>query len=79
MDNTYTYDKVNNILSLENKAPIPSSNLMGEASSYSYEYDGLYRLTAAEGSYKGSNEEHTYTLSMSYNTVGGIHPKEPGA
>lgn len=75
MDNTYTYDKVNNILSLENKAPVPSSNLMGGASSYSYDYDDLYRLTNAEGSYKGSNEEHSYTLSMSYNSVGGITKK----
>lgn len=49
MDNAYTYDKVNNILNLENKAEVPSSNLMGGSSSYSYEYDDLYRLTAANG------------------------------
>jgi hypothetical protein len=45
MDNVYTYDKVNNILSLKNNAPIPSANLMGGSSEYNY----LYRLTSAEG------------------------------
>lgn len=75
IDNVYTYDKVNNILSLENKAPIPSSNLMGGSSTYSYDYDDLYRLKTAEGSFKGSNEEHSYTLSMDYNSVGGITQK----
>jgi RHS repeat-associated protein len=75
MDNVYTYDKVNNILSLDNKAPVPASNLMGGASSYTYSYDDLYRLTSAEGSYKGANDEQNYTLSMSYNTVGGIVSK----
>jgi RHS repeat-associated protein len=75
MDNVYTYDKVNNILSLENKAPVPASNLMGGSSVYTYNYDDLYRLTSASGSYKGANEEHTYSLSMSYNSVGGIISK----
>ena len=49
MDNSYQYDAVNNILNLENKAEVPSSNLMGGSSSYTYEYDDLYRLTAANG------------------------------
>ena len=71
MDNTYTYDKVNNILELKNNAAIPASNLMGGSSEYSYEYDDLYRLTKAQGSFKGSNDQHTYNLSMSYNSVGG--------
>jgi RHS repeat-associated protein len=75
MDNAYTYDKVNNILSLRNSAPVPSSNLMGGASEYHYEYDDLYRLTSATGTYKGSNEEHRYELAMRYNSVGGILQK----
>jgi RHS repeat-associated protein len=75
MDNVYTYDKVNNILSLENKAAVPATNLMGGSSIYTYSYDDLYRLTSANGSYKGANEEHSYTLSMSYNSVGGITSK----
>lgn len=75
IDNTYTYDKVNNILSMENNAPVPASNLMGGASEYTYEYDDLYRLTSASGSYKGSNDNHTYALAMDYNSVGGITKK----
>ncbi|MDH5398073.1 MAG: RHS repeat-associated core domain-containing protein [Cyclobacteriaceae bacterium] len=75
MDNTYTYDAVNNILGLENKAEVPDANLMGGSSKYSYEYDDLYRLTTATGSYKGATEEHSYTLNMEYNTVGGITQK----
>ncbi|WP_217495829.1 RHS repeat domain-containing protein [Mangrovivirga cuniculi] len=72
MDNVYEYDKVNNILSLTNRAAVPSSDLMGGSSTYSYEYDDLYRLVSAEGNYTGSNEKHRYNLEMEYNTVGGI-------
>jgi RHS repeat-associated protein len=75
MDNVYSYDKVNNILGMENKAPIPSANLMGGSSEYIYQYDDLYRLSTAEGHYKGPNDEHTYNLAMVYNSVGGITQK----
>jgi RHS repeat-associated protein len=75
MDNEYTYDKVNNILSLKNSAPVPSPNLMGGSSEYTYEYDDLYRLTEAKGHYTGPNEQHRYTLQMSYNSVGSILEK----
>jgi hypothetical protein len=44
MDNVYAYDKVNNILSLTNNAPVPTSNLMGGYSQYSYSYDDLYHF-----------------------------------
>jgi RHS repeat-associated protein len=72
MDNAYSYDKVNNILNLENKAEVPTSDLMGGSSSYTYEYDDLYRLTTASGQHTGSNHKDQYSLEMSYNTVGGI-------
>ncbi|HTJ51903.1 MAG TPA: RHS repeat-associated core domain-containing protein [Cyclobacteriaceae bacterium] len=75
MDNTYTYDKVDNILALKNNAVIPSSNLMGGSSDYTYEYDDLYRLTKAQGSFKGANSLDSYTLKMEYNSVGGITEK----
>jgi hypothetical protein len=58
MDNVYEYDKVNNILSLTNNAPVPTTSLMGGSSEYHYEYDELYRLTDATGSFKGSEQEH---------------------
>jgi RHS repeat-associated protein len=75
MDNVYTYDKVNNILNLTNNAPVPTPNLMGGSSEYNYSYDDLYRLTTASGTFKGANDDHAYTLSMSYNSVGGITQK----
>lgn len=75
MDNVYTYDKENNILDLTNKAPVPTPNLMGGPSEYKYSYDDLYRLTNASGSYKGANDEESYTLSMTYNSVGSILTK----
>ena len=49
---------------------------MGGSSQYSYEYDELYRLTQAEGKFTGSNHTHRYSLSMQYNSVGGITSKQ---
>ena len=76
MDNVYTYDKVNNILRLQNNAEIPSSNLMGGQTEYTYEYDDLYRLTSATGSHLGSNHENRYSLKMEYNSIHSIVKKD---
>jgi len=75
MDNDYVYDKMDNVLSLTNNAPVPSSNLMGGSSQYGYTYDDLYRLTTASGSFKGPNEQDRYSMSLEYNTVGSITRK----
>ncbi|HEY0653359.1 MAG TPA: SpvB/TcaC N-terminal domain-containing protein [Chryseosolibacter sp.] len=75
MNNHYTFDKVSNILGIVNDAPLPPANLMGGSSEYTYQYDDLYRLTSAEGSFKSKNDEHTYSLAMAYNSVGGITQK----
>ena len=75
MDDTYGYDKVDNILSLTNNAQVPSSNQMGGSAAYTYEYDDLYRLTTAAGSFKGPQEQDRYSLTMQYNTVGSITRK----
>lgn len=75
MDNVYSYDKVDNILSLVNNAPVPGSNLMGGSSEYNYGYDDLYRLTTADGHYKSLNEQDRFNLTMKYNTVGSITRK----
>jgi RHS repeat-associated protein len=75
MDNDYVYDKVDNIQSIANNAPVPSSNLMGGPTQYSYTYDDLYRLTTASGSFKGPHEQDRYSLAMEYNTVGSITRK----
>ncbi len=76
MDNVYTYDKVNNILRLQNNAEIPTSNLMGGQTDYNYTYDDLYRLTNATGSHLGSNHENKYSLAMEYNSIHSIVKKD---
>ncbi|MHA4844562.1 SpvB/TcaC N-terminal domain-containing protein [Flavitalea antarctica] len=76
MDNTYTWDKENQILNVVNAAPVPPSNLMGGKSEYQYTYDDMYRLTGAAGSFTGSNSENRFTLDMTYNTVSGILSKK---
>jgi len=75
MDNDYAYDKMDNILSLTNNAPVPSNNLMGGSAQYGYAYDDLYRLTTASGSFKGPNEQDRYSMSLEYNTVGSLTRK----
>ncbi|MGG8495190.1 SpvB/TcaC N-terminal domain-containing protein [Tenacibaculum sp. TC6] len=76
MDNVYTYDKVNNILRLQNNSDLPTSNLMGGQTDYVYEYDDLYRLTKATGSHLGSNHENKYSLIMEYDAIHNITKKE---
>ena len=51
-NNTYSYDLVGNILKVDNQAPA-LHNLLGGASSYSYQYDELNRLINAKGSFSG--------------------------
>lgn len=75
MDNAYEYDAVTNILSITNSAPVPSANQKGGPASYSFEYDDLYRLTSAEGAWEGANDDHDYTLNISYNSIHDITQK----
>jgi len=72
MDNTYSYDKVNNILSLVNEAPQVTPNKKGGPFEYVYQYDDLYRLTHAEGDWKGATHEQRYELDMQYSPTGSI-------
>jgi RHS repeat-associated protein len=75
MDNTYTYDREDNILNVVNNAPVPPNNLMGGKSNYQYTYDDLYRLTGTAGTFGGSNQEHRYTLAMAYDNLSSITSK----
>ncbi len=76
MDNTYSYDKVNNITMLKSEAPIPASSLKGGSFEYIYKYDDLYRLTDAAGHYKGATHEHKYRMAMDYSPTGSILSKK---
>ncbi len=76
MDNEYTYDKVNNILRLVNTMEVSTSDeLLGGPSDYNYQYDDLYRLTNATGSYTDEEDNHRFTLDMEYNSIHSITKK----
>ena len=75
-DLVYSYDKVGNILGLQNLAGVTKANQMGGATSYSYQYDDLYRLTHAQGIYHfESNKVRNFTLEMAYDTIHNIVSK----
>ncbi|MDD4712327.1 MAG: toxin TcdB middle/N-terminal domain-containing protein [Bacteroidales bacterium] len=76
MDNAYTYDKVNNVLSVKNTASISTTGIGGQMI-HNYVYDGLYRLTSASGTYTGNaGKAASYTLSMEYDNLHNITTKQ---
>jgi YD repeat-containing protein len=77
INTAYEYDKVNNILKLDNNAQVPSTtDLIGGSSKATYSYDDLYRLTAAQQYYfpylYDNYVQHYATSRFSYNSVGGF-------
>ncbi|EFA44418.1 RHS repeat-associated core domain protein [Hallella bergensis DSM 17361] len=77
MDNAYGYDVVSNVLSVVNKATIPEKGKAGGQMSHSYTYDALYRLSTANGTYKGAdNKTASYTLAMGYDNMHRITSKK---
>nr|WP_162945018.1 SpvB/TcaC N-terminal domain-containing protein [Flavisolibacter nicotianae] len=75
MNNTYSYDKENNLLNIVNNAPVPPNNLMGGKSAYQFTYDDLYRLTNTSGNFTTSSHVNRFTQVMTYNSVSGITSK----
>lgn len=78
---TYTYDPVGNITNLWNNIPTVANSIAGPVSQY-FGYDGLYRLTSANGSYSGAfntttgqTSNQTYSLAMSYDPIHNITQK----
>ena len=77
MDNAYSYDAVSNVLGIQNDAPLPQSGKAGGQMSHSYTYDALYRLSTANGTYKGAdNKTASYTLAMGYDNMHRITSKK---
>ncbi len=70
MNLSYSYDNENNITRISNTAGIV--NGLGGVYSYSFDYDDMYRLVSANGSFKN---QYDYTLSMSYSPSGNITNK----
>lgn len=76
MDNDYTLDAVNNVLSVANNASLPVSGNAGGKMSHAYNYDGLYRLVSATGTYTGADSKSaSYTLAMGYDNMHRITSK----
>jgi len=72
----YSYDKVGNILGLQNNVVVPPPNVFGGPTSQSFAYDDLYRLAHAEGTFQFSpTKTHTYTMDMGYDTIHNIASK----
>jgi len=69
-DLAYDYDKVGNILGLANRAEDKAPSQMGGATQFKYQYDDLYRLVKAEGTFDYKpNKQHQYTLDMTYDSI----------
>lgn len=82
--NKYSYDKVGNVINIQNSATHNTINYMGGTYNNEYTYDNLNRLTKANGSFSGyggqdprdnPTSQKSYHLSMKYNTTHGIVEK----
>src|SRR5713226_8073626 len=72
----YSYDKVGNILSLQNQVSIPPASSFGGPTTQAFTYDELYRLTDAQGTFQTApNKTHTYALDLAYDTIHNIVSK----
>jgi hypothetical protein len=72
MDNHYSYDKMQNILGVSNSAAVDiGSSEFGGETSQSFNYDNLYQLKNAEGSWTArQGHQYRYNLEMGYDTIG---------
>ncbi|MBR4199397.1 MAG: RHS repeat-associated core domain-containing protein [Bacteroidales bacterium] len=68
---SYSFDLEDNITKVVNTAV--GANGLGGAYTNEYNYDDLYRLTAANGSYSGNNTN--YSLEMAYTPAGRLCSK----
>jgi RHS repeat-associated protein len=77
MDNSYSYDNMQNILGVSNAAAVPAgSSEFGGETSQSFSYDNLYQLKNAEGSWTArQGHQYRYNLEMGYDTIGNIKSK----
>lgn len=74
----YTYDNVGNVTALNNATTVPAPNVskVGGPSSETYQYDDLYRLTHAQGSYQPSGpKSDQYTLDTQYDSISNVTGK----
>jgi YD repeat-containing protein len=78
MDLTYSYDEENNITGISNSAF--AVNGLGGNYSYNYEYDNMYRLVNAGGSFTDHKADtFRFGMTMSYSPGGNILSKNMDA
>nr|WP_315034804.1 SpvB/TcaC N-terminal domain-containing protein [uncultured Chryseobacterium sp.] len=80
MKNLYQYDVVSNVLQIHNNAPVAQAGLLGGGTNHAYAYDDLYRLTSANGNWRGMNpqgkeERQRYTVTMAYDNMHNVVSK----
>lgn len=69
----YSYDSVGNILNLTSQVALPSKDI-GGPTVQTYQYDSLYRLVGASGSFTGATPS-SYTLAVGYDSLHNIQHK----
>jgi RHS repeat-associated protein len=75
---SYTYDNVGNVTSIANDTAPPSPAAgaqVGGASTQTFSYDDLDRLTHAQGSYTPAGKVDTYTQNLTYDSISNITNK----
>ena len=75
INNTYEYDKVDNIMMVQNSVPLVMGSI-GGSSLQTYDYDDIYRLTQATGNFMGNEFVADYQLNMTYDNLHNIIQKE---
>src|SRR5260370_18199800 len=66
----YNYDNVGNVLSLNNNVSVPPPSQFGGPTSQTFNYDDLYLMTSAAGTYQvPPNKPNQSTRNWNYNTL----------
>jgi RHS repeat-associated protein len=69
MNNVYKYDRVHNVKNITNQS-VATENGIGGATTHSYGYDDLYRLTSAAGTFAGAGTKSgSYGMTMDYDDM----------
>lgn len=74
-DYAFAYDRVGNILSIDNPAT-PRDGQLGGQTNATLEYDGLNRLKAATGSAQAGGRVNEYSVTMEYDRANNLRSKE---
>ena len=74
LDLQFQFDPVSNILQISNPVT-PQIGRLGGSVQHQYQYDELYRLTSANGSWQGQGNQVNYELNLQYDNLHNILQK----